>query len=733
MAIGNRDIEVYQIFEERTRALLKPRLLPVVIGVLKQKIRSEQVGVYNGNETTYPLPTTLKAGAVVEESSLKVLVDPVIRSKVELESSDFELTSQGVLINAGVDITFSILNDAGGTAKIYFDGVDYYLEDTRANFFVSNVYGDSSTGDVLTVLGLYGESYDVLETVSKTLLKIDVPNTTQLYADFSARPDRVFEGLTYDVDRNVTIGDPLLTTANVYVSFDAVRMDKAGQLNRITDYNESLTDLRPYSADNSVGAACWLLSRFADKEIAYITVPDESPASFDAALQYLEDKDCYYVIPLTLDKGVLDSYLAHVNDYSNPVNKKERRLYGSLPIPTQEPRLSGGLAELELTSGKYYLNDALGDYLGRGVQPGDIISLDYEDTLNDIKILTDVTVKAVISATRIEIQEVVRNRLVNGSNGFTEKAAAEFKTVTTLPATVTVGDSLEIFDGDNPGVYEITTITPGSPNLLELNGVSVGFFINNVNLSWEIFEPAAAVTSGVSYAINGPVMDADERSDYMRNLGLAYGDRRGTIIFPESLSWEQENLDDDGNYIREVVSAPSYLAAASIVGMRFATGPQKPSTGEVVRGFRGVVYSTDYTDAQLLNIQQGGILVLYPDEITGQPIIRQQLTTDVSELLKQEISVTESIDLFAKYIRANVRYLMGTRNLTDQTIRVVRMRINALIDASKEDQDGNGPLVGAATVLQSLERDPNCGDTLIAVIDVEPLIPFNKLIVRLYI
>src|SRR5690606_4727775 len=148
-----------------------------------------------------------------------------------------------------------MLESAGGSARIYKDGSNFILEDPRANFISSSIYGDTSAppnnvGDLLTIIGLYGETYSVASLVNKTKLSISISGT-QLEADFIARPDRIFESVVYDVDRSIDISAAskgLLNSAKVYFSCDATRNDLNDQFNVSEDF-ATLNDLAPFTRD----------------------------------------------------------------------------------------------------------------------------------------------------------------------------------------------------------------------------------------------------------------------------------------------------------------------------------------------------------------------------------------------------------------------------------------------------------------------------------------------------
>lgn len=744
MAIDNRPVEIYQIFENRSQALSKPRLIPVVIGTLKQKVRQLFLGSYNGVATTLALPPgSLKSGAVLDESSLEIFFDSKVRGKQKIDSSFFTLTSNGIFIEENVSLNFNMLRSTSGTARLYKSGTNFVLEDSGANFISAQIYGDpvidpSNVGDILSIIGLYGESYIVTSVINKNKITIDI-SSTQLEADFISRPDRVFENVLYEIDRDITVGvdsKGVLNSAKVFFNCDATRNDLNGQLNIIDDASQ-LNDLAPHTWDNEVAFACKNLLSWSNKQVGFITIPDKTSASFLSALDILATKEAYYINPLTHDEPVLLSYLAHCNEMSQPDNMLERVLYCSLRLEDVLTRISASNASVSIVSGQYKIVDNLSDFFSSGVQPGDEIEIISVDSSLPIQnLLGKYQVANVVSETEIDVFGSIKNNIASASNGFTENGGSVFKTASDL-SSVLSGDTLEIVDGDAPGIYTIN----GTPTLalgiysVALVGVSSGYFLSNSGITWKIYRNALQNTSptAITYSIKSQPLTPQEKSDYMRSKGFSFADRRGRIIFPDRFSAQVEEMDSNGEILLVNKELSGYFLANDVTGLRFSNGPQNPSTGRSLRLPNDLTWvNSTFTRKQIRNMAEGGVLVIHQEDKTRNASVWQQLSTDTSDIAKQEISVTESIDMFAKLLRDNIRPLMGNRNITSELITVLRQKIDSLIESAKSNTDFGGPLVGEDTQLLKLE-ETDCLDTVLAEIEVDPLIPFNKFIVRLFI
>lgn len=653
MAIGNRDINVFQTFEETAPAIANPYLVPVVIGQLKKFLWAEDMGVYSGNIVSLAFPDELPEGSVIED--IKIFFDPKIRPMIEIpavsgETTRWEVSEDGTTVDfiADIPVTIEMVSKSAtsgltGASTLKFEDSKYVLEDSSVNFYAQGIYAHATAGDQITFTGLTGESdFVITEIISKNKVAIDIGAGT-LYDWFTSRPDRVFEGHAYVINRVALVGSTLVPNVDVKVTLEAVRTDKTGQVHFIESASD-LNELGPFYYKNDVGYGASLLYSYGGSRMAYVTVDEMTAESFADALALLEDEEVYFIIPLTNDRTLMDLCLGHVNTMSEPENMKERRLYGSLAIPDKVYRAFNKACVILADN---VIEDETVNFFHLDVQIGDTVLINGEE---DERI-----VLSIESETELKLSGVA--------------------------------------------------MTPSDPGATE------------------------------DYSVYSKLDTKDEQADYFRDLGASYTQRRANIIFPETLYRQTTEFDDEGNSETAVVLMNSYFANCAIVGqLRLQRGIGNPFSGMPVPGFEKLP-ERYFTDKQLRRIQSGGVLVCYPDEATKAPIVMQQLTTDVTSVLKQEITIQESADMFSKYIRVNMRPYMGNRNLSPKTIDATRMRLVALLEnaASESGIDGRGPIIGAGSVLESYERDMECGDTMVARFKIEALVPFNKLNVYLYV
>jgi len=736
MAIGNRPVEITQIYEPRGTSFITPRLVPVAIGVLKQKIKKALMGSYDGggvsdSDTDLPFPSILKAGAQVESSSVKVYIDTKLKGHILIEDTNYDVTEEGLTLYPDIEVEYNLIDDGSGTAKIYKTGTQIILEDTKTSFIASHIYGNASKGDKATILG-YDGVHTVKTIISANKVELALAVGSTLETAFTDRPDRIFTSMKYDIDRTVTVGDTtnLLPSGDIYISLDAIRTDKAGAVQYIRT-KDDLDDLGPFSPDNEVGFASHIFNQSKDAVTAYVTLTEHSADEHNAALELLKTEEVYYLNPLTMDNSIINLYIGHVNAMSLPAEMKERVVYFSRILENNAVRALDDVGDITITSGTFFLENTIGNFQSNGVLPGDIV--EFTDNVGSQDTSGKYTVTNVISETKLELFESVRNTQVTGTDGKIDRNGFTLTTSQNL-AGVTTSSDVEITSGDDPGIYSISVVNSSAGTITIGNPPTEGFKSMTAG-SFTIFK-AATSTGGndITYDITSSDFTRQEQAEYMKGLGESYGNQRARMIFSDSWQFDAPDLDDDGKAITSTFTVGGEFGASTIIAMRFARGPQVPMTGELIRHARTVFSSSQiFTMPQLQIIQSGGVIVVFPDENSTVPRIMQLLTTDVSDVTKQEVTIIEAVDFFAKYVRSNVRKFMGINNITPQVLNVAHMKMDALTKQVLEDHDGFGPLFGPKTELLSLKAATECPDTVEAEWDIDPLFPWNKTKIKFYV
>ena len=742
MSLGNRNVEIKQNFELIGATFDTPRLSPCLVGILKESARKELIGVYDGGgvsviDTDYPFPSSIRSTSAVEAESVKVFLDTNVRGLLEVSASDFEVTQQGITLFPGIELEIPMIDNGSGAAKLYKDGADYILEDPNTNFISSGIYGHVTNGDLTTIPG-FSVSYIVSEVVSTHKIKLIL--TGSLLNDFIARPDRIFKSVTFDIDRIVSVGDTvssLLLTSDVYISLDAVRSDLSGEVNIVTSASD-ISALGIKSIDNEIAWSASILNQSRDASFYFITVAEHSVSEHEAALDLAEKEELYYMLPLTIKKSITDLYVSHVESMSAVTSKKERRAYISSEFVAYDQKIFSNTGEIVKTGNLYELNDDIGDFVSKDVKAGDVMSIESTTDISQ-DIVGEYQVSSVASETSLTLFSKVKNFLAKGFDGATARNSSTLSTseiITPITTAISNLESvfIEIKSGDNAGVYSVGS-TAGTTDIIIVGG-PVGGFASNSNITFEVFVDAASITAGETlvYSVKTEDFDAQGKSDYMKGIGLSIASQRVSLVMPGPHVFNHEVLNDDNKTVtEEFTDAQGWCMAVSVVAMRFSRAPQVPMTGESILHAVSTTADKIFSDEQLTNMQFGGVMVIQTERKALTPFIRQLITTNVSDLIFQEVTIAESVDFFAKMLRNDLRPIMGRMNLTDKNINFLKMKMETILGRTTQQNSGDGPMFGPETELLELIAATSCPDTVKMKMKLDPLFPFNAADIELFI
>jgi hypothetical protein len=169
-------------------------------------------------------------------------------------------------------------------------------------------------------------------------------------------------------------------------------------------------------------------------------------------------------------------------------------------------------------------------------------------------------------------------------------------------------------------------------------------------------------------------MSTEEQVDTLASYGEIYASRLISII-----------VGDVYTSINGVnTPIPTYYAAAGLAGMVEGYAPHVQFNGYPIAGIVKVENTWDiFNEDQLSTIAGGGVIILVQKTPTSQPYIRNQLTTDVSDLLKRSLSVVKSVDYFKRLIYDNVVDFLKGWNVVTEAIEGLQMKIQAVINFAR--------------------------------------------------
>jgi hypothetical protein len=500
------------------------------------------------------------------------------------------------------------------------------------------------------------------------------------------------------------------------------------------------------------------------------------------------EESAYFLVPLTRNSAVRDSFETHVDANSVPEQKQERITYLTYDMPLGEMESTTGLIEPGAGGGNKIIRDPGQGFIStHGIIPGKVVTVvtpsgyaaDYVTaigTTDDELYLEGVDWAltpeyAVTDADAVsapgELISITADAWKDVDVGDYVQAGGVYRQVTvkTSPLRLTYSG------GAVPQPVESTAADGVGTGTTNLNSVIIGFVsptdigkvvefsggtgavpstfgrivavpgVDDVTLdvtvptstgmTVNVYEalPASIIrsSSGVNYFVDP--LSKDEQADALKAISDARANFRVIHMWPDSVKFVT-GTDELGNDVEEYL--PSYFAAAAEAGRDSVLEPERSSTGEALAGPTGLEHSNRYFGKTRLNtIASGGWAILEQAASLGPVQMRHLLSTDMSSVKRQEVSVTKNVDNMAKVTRAslepNLNDGKGRVNITQPFLNALMLPLQGIMSTfSANDQVVVGPEGEAPFTILGLEVDPVAIDQINARVDLTVPIPGNR-------
>ena len=117
-----------------------------------------------------------------------------------------------------------------------------------------------------------------------------------------------------------------------------------------------------------------------------------------------------------------------------------------------------------------------------------------------------------------------------------------------------------------------------------------------------------------------------------------------------------------------------------------------------------------------------------PRESSGE---RQQRTTDITSILKNELSVVKTVDFVSQLFRQELDPYTGRYNITPELLETLKIVIDGLFSRLRQSSD-IGPVILSGQLI-SIEQDEVELDTINVLVDIEVPVPANFIRVRIQV
>jgi hypothetical protein len=174
------------------------------------------------------------------------------------------------------------------------------------------------------------------------------------------------------------------------------------------------------------------------------------------------------------------------------------------------------------------------------------------------------------------------------------------------------------------------------------------------------------------------------------------------------------------------VPVPGYYYSALVVGQVIGEFPEQPLTNLPTTGLEETYGSGDYfNEAQLNILAEGGTYIMQQINPTSPIVSRHQLTTDMTQISKRELSIVKALDYVAKFIRTAMVPYIGRYTITPAFLKLINsILISISLYLTREGR------VADMKVLSVAVDDIN-PDTIRVTVDIAVKYPVNYIKVTL--
>lgn len=387
MAFRTPSVIVYQELLTTTPSLVTPFMDLVVVGPVYQCEDNVATAAYtlSDNDYTSAYPNKM-LGAVIDPASVSIELSdvyvkiwpqdaPVLNAAVTVNNDTTPVTTitgtealglETAVINAGdyIDITYT----SADATLVYSAAIQEVSEDGKSIVLKKNIPSPEEGTTITAVVKRPTKEVAVLEEQF-----------------FTAEADKfiILQGAQV-ASSVVDIASPVVS-ANIKVSYRALRTDVANDFMTLTSYASAQAELGKVNINNPMSVAASVINA-AVGDLTYRVLPVESDDNngYLKALDILSSNEKVYVIvPLTTDKDVISAYASHCTAMSMPEKSKWRICYGNMPMPSTKVmvEINDGSIVAGLTAESCYLKDiANGMFVTNITRVSDFV--DVYDTTN---------------------------------------------------------------------------------------------------------------------------------------------------------------------------------------------------------------------------------------------------------------------------------------------------------------------------------------------------------------
>ena len=218
------------------------------------------------------------------------------------------------------------------------------------------------------------------------------------------------------------------------------------------------------------------------------------------------------------------------------------------------------------------------------------------------------------------------------------------------------------------------------------------------------------------------VLDTQGVADAISGIAEAFKNKRLRLVYPDTIML---NI----NSVSEMV--PSYYLCVTLGAMRAGYPPHQGFSTIGLSGISRVLRANNmFSDDQLADMAGNGVFWVVQDTPEELPYVLYQTTTDNTQLETAEDSCVAVVDYASRYLKINLKNVLGRYNVNTISVNYVKTVINSVLDdMTSTSYQYIGPILTGAELL-SVETE---GDKIKPTVHIEIPYPVNGVDVTLQV
>lgn len=218
------------------------------------------------------------------------------------------------------------------------------------------------------------------------------------------------------------------------------------------------------------------------------------------------------------------------------------------------------------------------------------------------------------------------------------------------------------------------------------------------------------------------VLDTQGVAEAISGIADSFKNKRLRLVYPDTIML---NI----NSVSEMV--PSYYLCVTLGAMRAGYPPHQGFSTIGLSGISRVLRANNmFSDDQLAEMAGNGVFWVVQDTPEELPYVLYQTTTDNTQLETAEDSCVAVVDYASRYLKINLKKVLGRYNVNTISVNYVKTVINSVLDdMTSTSYQYIGPILTGAELL-SVETE---GDKIKPTVHIEIPYPVNGVDVTLQV